>query len=70
MRVSYGEGRLIEVQGREPIDITFTKSTRYRHAPNGTYRIESAYVQWFRPALRICPVPVVLLHGGGKTGTV
>ena len=63
-------GRLIDIDGREPIDIAFTKSTRYRHDPNGTYKIESAYVQWFRPVLRTSCIPVVLMHGGGMSGTV
>jgi pimeloyl-ACP methyl ester carboxylesterase len=63
-------GRLIEIQGREPLDIAFTRTTHYRHDPNGTYRIEAAYVQWFKPVVRICPIPVVLLHGGGMSGTV
>jgi pimeloyl-ACP methyl ester carboxylesterase len=63
-------GRLVDIRGRETLDIAFTETTRYRHDPNGAYRIEAAYVQWFRPAQLSCPIPVVLLHGGGMSGTV
>ncbi|MCO4052726.1 MAG: alpha/beta fold hydrolase [Bosea sp.] len=63
-------GRLVEIRGREPRDIAFTRTTRHRVDPNGAYRIEAAYVQWYRPAILRCALPVVLVHGGGMTGAV
>jgi pimeloyl-ACP methyl ester carboxylesterase len=63
-------GRLVEVSGREVREISFTRTTRHRYDPNGTYRIEAAYVQWYRPERLRCPLPVVLVHGGGMSGTV
>jgi hypothetical protein len=36
--------------------------------PNGTYRVEQTYTQYFLPANKRGAVPLLLWHGGGLTG--
>ena len=57
------------VQGAPTREIWFTPTTSYPYDPNGQYAIEHAYVQYFVPSARNRHPPVILLHGGGMTGT-
>ena len=62
-------GRAVSIADREKTEVWFTPSTSFTIDPNGTYPIEQAYVQYFVPADRNRLPPIVLLHGGGMTGT-
>jgi hypothetical protein len=42
----------------------------FEHNPNGGYRVESAYVQFYKPAKAPFKTPVLLVHGGGRTGSI
>jgi pimeloyl-ACP methyl ester carboxylesterase len=63
-------GRQIQVEGRDTQSIAFTRSTSFSYDPNGLYHIEQAYVQYFIPERLVSPLPIVLLHGGGFSGTM
>lgn len=68
---SYRVGGRVHVVCDQPIQqIAFTASTHYTHNPNGHYCVESAYVQYFVPAQRNTLPPIVLLHGGGMSGSM
>ncbi len=62
-------GRRLQVSGR-PAETLYISSSLpdFRWDPNGDYQVEQAYVQYFIPAKRRCPLPVLLQHGGGMTG--
>ncbi|MGI9521038.1 MAG: alpha/beta fold hydrolase [Hyphomicrobiaceae bacterium] len=62
-------GRQVVIQDRPTQDVWFTPSVRFTYDPNGVYAIEHAYVQYYVPAARNTSPPVLLLHGGGMTGT-
>lgn len=66
----YVGGSLYRVTGEPIREIAFTDQTRYPHDPNGHYAVAAAYVQYFVPANRRDGPPVVLLHGGGMTGSL
>ncbi len=61
-------GRIVEVSGKPRREIAFAPGMVHEHDPNGAFRIEQVYVQYFVPAERRFPHPLVLLHGGGLTG--
>lgn len=62
-------GRNVTVSGKARREIKFTEQASFSYDPNGTYAIEHAYVQYFVPANRNVLPPVVLMHGGGLTGS-
>jgi len=63
-------GRLVHVQGQAVRRVAFTETMHHDVDPNGTYCVESAYVQYFVPARRNTHPPMVLLHGGGLSGAM
>lgn len=66
----YVGGRQVRIEGRPTHEIAFTETASITYDPNGTYHVEQAYVQYFIPAEQRHPLPVVMLHGGGMTGTM
>ncbi|WP_445657936.1 hypothetical protein [Achromobacter sp. NCFB-sbj8-Ac1-l] len=66
----YAGGRQVRIDGRAPREIAFTRTASLPYDPNGLYHVEQAYVQYFIPAERRHPLPLVLLHGGGMTGAM
>ena len=62
-------GRMIDVAGRATREINFTPTASFIYDPNGTFAIEHLYVQYFVPASRNAQPPILLLHGGGLTGS-
>ena len=62
-------GRRVEVEGQPKQHIQFTPTESFDYDPNGTYAIAHAYVQYFKPVKKNGQPPVVLLHGGGMSGT-
>lgn len=63
-------GRVHAVKDRAVEEVAFTAQTRYTYDPNGHYAVEAAYVQYFVPARRQNRPPVVLVHGGGMSGSM
>lgn len=61
-------GRLARVEGEEVRKVALSPALSIAHDPNGTFWIEQTYVQYFSPANRRFPLPVLLVHGGGMTG--
>lgn len=62
-------GRLHHVDEGTPREVQFTRTVSYRIDPRGTFAVEHAYVQYFVPAPRRPGPPVVLVHGGGMSGS-
>lgn len=63
-------GRNIRITGQPTRDVAFTASAAVRYDPNGLFHIEQAYVQYFVPEDIRFGLPLVLLHGGGFSGTM
>jgi len=62
-------GRDVTISGKPVKEVTFTPGgVPAKIDPNGTYLVESMYVQYFLPADRKGQVPLLLWHGGGLTG--
>src|ERR1700709_2464528 len=61
-------GRRVRVSGRAHYRVTLSSTSEREYDPNGTYLVESAYVQYFLPAVPRYRTPRVLMHGGGLTG--
>ena len=62
-------GRDVTISGKPVKEVVFTPGgVPAKVDPNGTYVVESMYVQYFLPAERRGAVPLLLWHGGGLTG--
>jgi pimeloyl-ACP methyl ester carboxylesterase len=62
-------GREVEIAGKPIRELAFAPGGAPTTLdPNGTYLVESMYVQYFLPADRRGAVPLLLWHGGGLTG--
>ncbi|MCO5089670.1 alpha/beta fold hydrolase [Bosea sp. (in: a-proteobacteria)] len=62
-------GRTVTVAGEPVRELALSSGFATRSDPNGTYVVEAAYVQYFEPAVRNRLPPVLLVHGGGLTGS-
>ena len=62
-------GRTHEVTQGRPREIAFTRKASYTYDPRGHFAVEQTYVQYFIPERRIDAPPMVLVHGGGMTGS-
>jgi pimeloyl-ACP methyl ester carboxylesterase len=62
-------GRDVEITGKPVKEIVFTPGgVPAKIDLNGTYAVESMYVQYFLPENRRGSVPLLMWHGGGLTG--
>src|SRR5258705_9427139 len=62
-------GRDVEITGKPVKEVVFTPGgVPAKVDLNGTYAVESMYVQYFLPANRRGSVPLLMWHGGGLTG--
>ena len=62
-------GRDVEISGKPVKEVVFTPGgVPAKIDLNGTYSVESMYVQYFLPANRRGAVPLLMWHGGGLTG--
>ena len=62
-------GREVTVSGKPVKEVVFTPGgVPAKVDLNGTYLVESMYVQYFLPANRRGSVPLLMWHGGGLTG--
>ena len=61
-------GRLVEVTGQPTRPVQYAPGMTIEYDPNGTFRIEQVYVQYFVPRDRRFAHTLVLLHGGGLSG--
>lgn len=63
-------GRKVRVEGQPVETISLSSGFKdYAYDPNGEFWIDQSYVQFFVPQHRRFPLPVVLVHGGGLTGS-
>jgi len=62
-------GRIAHVTEGEPVRVQFTRQASMDVDPRGHFAIEHAYVQYFVPANRNAQPPVLLVHGGGMSGS-
>jgi pimeloyl-ACP methyl ester carboxylesterase len=63
-------GRELVVSGAPVEQVKLSADAIFDHDPNGTYWIESAYVQFYRQVEPCFETPILLVHGGGRTGTI
>jgi hypothetical protein len=62
-------GREVTISGKPVKEVVFTPGgVPAKVDLNGTYLVESMYVQYFLPATRRGAVPLLMWHGGGLTG--
>ena len=62
-------GREVTISGKPVKEVVFTPGgVPAKIDPNGTYVVESMYVQYFLPANRRGALPLLMWHGGGLTG--
>jgi len=62
-------GRLHVVEHGTPFTVNFTRSAAYEVDPRGDFAVEHGYVQYFLPQHRNAEPPVLLVHGGGMSGS-
>jgi len=62
-------GRVHHEQNGAPFTVNFTRSASYEVDPRGHFAIEHGYVQFFVPENRNAAPPMVLVHGGGLSGS-
>lgn len=62
-------GRPVTVEGAGKRKVALSAGLELEYDPNGRYWIEQAYVQFFVPQQRVTDLPLVLIHGGGLTGS-
>jgi len=62
-------GRIHRVTEGAPREISFTRNASFISDPRGHFAVEQAYVQFFVPETRRAAPPVLLVHGGGMTGS-
>jgi pimeloyl-ACP methyl ester carboxylesterase len=63
-------GRKVRVEGEDIETISLSSGFRdYAYDPNGEFWIEQTYVQFFIPQERQFLLPILLVHGGGLTGS-
>ena len=53
----------------EPREVQFTRSASYTYDPRGQFCVGQTYVQYFIPEGARDTPPIVLVHGGGMTGS-
>ncbi|WP_421853213.1 hypothetical protein [Oricola sp.] len=63
-------GRIARVTEGHPQQIAVTREVSYDYDPRGDFVVEHAYVQYFIPGHRNKAPAVVLVHGGGMSGSV
>src|SRR5260221_1998315 len=62
-------GREVTLSGKPVKEVVFTPGgVPAKVDPNGTYLVESMYVQYFLPSNRKGRLPLLMWHGGGLTG--
>jgi len=62
-------GRDVTLSGKPVKEVVFTPGgVPAKVDPNGTYLVESMYVQYFLPANKRGSIPLLMWHGGGLTG--
>jgi pimeloyl-ACP methyl ester carboxylesterase len=61
-------GRRVRVTGRPSRTVSYSPALTTEYDPNGSFLIESAYVQYFVPSHQRFATPLLLAHGGGLTG--
>lgn len=62
-------GRIHHVTEGAPFTVNFTRSAAYDVDPRGHYAVEHGYVQFYIPVRRNAAPPVLLVHGGGMSGS-
>jgi len=63
-------GRTVRIEGQAAHKVALSAGLEIDYDPNGRFWIEQAYVQYFVPQTRRLELPLVLIHGGGLTGSV
>ncbi|MEM9348949.1 MAG: alpha/beta fold hydrolase [Pseudomonadota bacterium] len=62
-------GRVHHESEGKPFTVNFTRTARHEVDPRGHFAVEHGYVQYFVPEDRNSEPPMVLVHGGGLSGS-